>query len=351
MIPPDLIEGARQRRWLVTGAAGFIGSHLVEALLTAGCQVTGLDNLSTGHEFNLDAVRQRCGGAAWERFRWVRGDIRDMTVCRAVCRGADVVLHQAALGSVPRSLEHPEATNEVNVGGFVNMLTAAKESGIKRFVYASSSSVYGDSPALPKREEHTGRPLSPYALSKWINEEYAAIFARCYGMECVGLRYFNVFGPRQDPHGAYAAVIPLWFAALLRGEALPVNGDGETSRDFCFVANVVQANVRAALVNQVEAVNRAYNVACGQRTTLKQLAAGLSEALHHCCPELPGEATLLHREFRAGDIAHSLADISAAQRHLGYQPTHLLADGLRLAAAYYLEHAMPPRHDASCARG
>lgn len=335
MIPAELMEAARRRRWLVTGAAGFIGSHLVESLLSAGCTVTGFDNLSTGHQHNLDHVRERCGVEAWNRFRWMQGDVRDIEACREACKNTDVVLHQAALGSVPRSIEHPEATNEVNVGGFVNMLTAAKESGIKRFVYASSSSVYGDCPVLPKKEEHTGRPLSPYALSKWVNEEYAAIFARCYGMECVGLRYFNVFGPRQDPHGAYAAVIPLWFAALLRGEALLVNGDGETSRDFCFVANVVQANIRAALVDNSEAVNRAYNVACGERTTLKQLAGGIAKALHQLRPDLPEEATTHHRDFRAGDIAHSLADISSAQRFLGYQPSHQLADGLRIAAEFY----------------
>jgi len=339
MIPADLIEAARQRRWLVTGAAGFIGSHLVESLLNAGCTVTGFDNLSTGHQHNLDVVSQRCGSEAWSRFSWMQGDVRDMAACREACRSADVVLHQAALGSVPRSIEHPEATNEVNVGGFVNMLTAAREAGIKRVVYASSSSVYGDSPVLPKKEEHTGRPLSPYALSKWVNEEYASIFARCYGMELVGLRYFNVFGPRQDPHGAYAAVIPLWFAALLRGEALQVNGDGETSRDFCFVANVVQANIRAALVENTEALNRAYNVACGERTTLKELAGGIAKALHELRPDLSEEATLHHRDFRAGDIAHSLADISAAKNLLGYRPTHQIVDGLRIAAEYYLERS------------
>lgn len=336
MIPAELVSSAREKRWLVTGAAGFIGSHLVESLLLAGCRVTGLDNLSTGHLHNLETVRKNCGEEAWKRFRWLQGDVTKQRDCQAGCAEADVVLHQAALGSVPRSILHPEATNAANVGGFVNMLTAARDAGIRRVVYASSSSVYGDSPILPKREEHTGNPLSPYALSKWVNEEYAAVFSRCYDMQCVGLRYFNVFGPRQDPNGAYAAVIPVWFAALTRGEPLQINGDGETSRDFCYVANVVQANVRAALTTNPSAVNRAFNVACGERTTLKQLASGIATAISRVRPDLAREPQLHFRDFRAGDIQHSLADISAATEHLGYKPTHRISEGLELTARFFV---------------
>jgi UDP-N-acetylglucosamine/UDP-N-acetylgalactosamine 4-epimerase len=339
MIDAALQDAARERRWLVTGAAGFIGSHLVEALLRGGCRVTALDNLSTGHLHNLEDVKQRCGDEAWARLSWMQGDVTNFADCRAACEKADVVLHQAALGSVPRSLLHPEATTAANVGGFVNMLTAAKESGIQRVVYASSSSVYGDSPLLPKQECHTGNPLSPYALSKWVNEEYAAVFARCYSMECVGLRYFNVFGPRQDPHGAYAAVIPAWFDAMRRGEPIQINGDGETSRDFCYVANVVQANLRAALIENPAALNRAYNIACGERTTLNQLAAGIAAAISELRPDLAAAPQIQFRNFRAGDIQHSLADISAASEALHYEPTHRISDGLRLTAAFYLSQS------------
>lgn len=332
----EILAPATGKRWLVTGAAGFIGSNLVEALLQHGCEVTGLDSFVTGFARNLAAVQRSVGEDAWSKFRMIEGDIRSMEDCRAACRGVDLILHQAALGSVPRSLQHPEATNDANVGGFVNMLTAARDAGVKRFVYASSSSVYGDEPNLPKVEERLGNVLSPYALSKLVNEQYAAIFARCYGMECVGMRYFNVFGPRQDPGGAYAAVIPLWFAAMLKNEPIYINGDGETSRDFCFVANVVQANLRAALAADSKAVNRAYNIACGGRTTLNQLVERIAEAIHAVMPDREVKPQVVHRDFRAGDVRHSLADISAARNLLGYEPTHQIGDGLREAAEFYV---------------
>jgi UDP-N-acetylglucosamine 4-epimerase len=333
----DLLSKANDDVWLVTGAAGFIGSNLVEALLANGCRVRALDSLITGHRANLDAVHEIVGDAAWERFEFFESDIRDISACREACKGVTRVLHQAALGSVPRSIEHPEATNDANVGGFVNMLTAAKDAGVRRFVYASSSSVYGDDPTLPKQEERLGKVLSPYALSKLVNEQYAAIFARCYGTESIGLRYFNVFGPRQDPHGAYAAVIPLWYAAMLKGEPIFINGDGETSRDFCYIANVVQANLRSALTDNQEAVNRAYNVACGDRTTLNQLIVRIAESITTVRPDFENKTEIVYRDFRAGDVRHSLADTSLSERLLGYAATHQVGEGLVEAAEYYLK--------------
>ena len=269
---------AQPRRWLVTGCAGFIGSNLLEALLAAGQQVVGLDNFATGHRHNLDEVQQRVGEEAWSRFRFIEGDIRDIDVCRGAAQGVDHVLHQAALGSVPRSLEDPITTDEVNIGGFLRMLVAARDAKVKSFVYAASSSTYGDHPGLPKVEHEIGKPLSPYAVTKYVNELYADVFARSYGIPSVGLRYFNVFGRRQDPEGAYAAVIPKWIAAMIRGEEVVVNGDGETSRDFCYIENVVQANVLAALVGP-EGQNQVYNVAYGGRTSLNQLFQYLVDSL------------------------------------------------------------------------
>jgi UDP-N-acetylglucosamine 4-epimerase len=325
---------AAPRRWLVTGGAGFIGSHLVEALLRHGQAVIVLDDFSTGREENLDAVRRATGPDAARRLVVVRGDIRDPATCREAARGVEVVLHEAALGSVPRSIARPIATHEVNVSGFLNVLEAARAAGVRRVVYASSSSVYGDHPALPKIEDAVGRPLSPYAASKRCDELYAQAFGTCYGLELVGLRYFNVFGPRQDPEGPYAAVMPRWFAALLRGAPVTIYGDGETSRDFCYVANVVQANVLAALTADADALGQVYNVACGARTTLNELFALIRAQVARFRPEAH-TAHAEHGEFREGDVRHSLADVGKAARLLGYEPTHSVADGLVQAAAWY----------------
>ena len=325
---------AQPRTWLVTGCAGFIGSHLIETLLGLGQIVTGLDNFATGHWHNLEAVRAAVGEAAWTRFRFIDGDIRNQADCQAACEGVQVVLHQAALGSVPRSLADPITTNAANVTGFLNMLVAARDAGAQRFVYAASSSTYGDHPGLPKVEETIGKPLSPYAVTKYVNELYADVFARSYGMQNVGLRYFNVFGPRQDPNGAYAAVIPKWAAAILAGEPVYINGDGETSRDFCYVANAVQANLLAGTVDDAAAVNQVYNVAVGDQTDLKQLHAMLLAALQAQRPGLADSAPV-HREFRAGDVRHSRADVGKAQQRLGYVPSHDILTGLAAAASWY----------------
>ena len=322
------------RRWLVTGVAGFIGSHLLETLLRNDQQVVGLDNFATGHRHNLESVRAAVSPGQWERFRFVEGDIRDAATCQAACEGADYVLHQAALGSVPRSINDPLTTNAANITGFLNMLVAARDAKARRFVYAASSSTYGDHPGLPKVEHLIGRPLSPYAVTKYVNELYADVFARCYGMESIGLRYFNVFGPRQDPEGAYAAVIPKWAAAMLRGETVYINGDGETSRDFCFIANAVQANLLAATTTAPEAVNQVYNVAVGDQTSLNQLYALLAERLQARRPSL-SIAQPVKREFRSGDVRHSLADIGKARERLGYEPTHRIGQGLDVAADWY----------------
>ncbi|MEM6325533.1 MAG: SDR family oxidoreductase [Bacteroidota bacterium] len=317
---------AEPKTWCVTGAAGFIGSHLTEALLKEGQRVIGLDNLATGYRANLDDVRQRVGEGAWQRFSFVEGDIRHFDTCRRITEAADLVLHQAALGSVPRSIADPLATHSANVDGFLNMLTAARDAGIRRFVYASSSSVYGDHPGLPKVEDTIGTPLSPYAVSKRIDELYARTFADHYGMETVGLRYFNVFGPRQDPNGAYAAVIPKWIGQLLDGETPTINGDGETSRDFCFVLNVVQANLRAALAPN-EATGTVYNVAVGDRTTLRELYELIASELEGLRPGWQAPRPALG-PFRAGDVRHSLADVSRAQDAFGYEPLCGIREGM-----------------------
>lgn len=323
-----------QSSWLITGAAGFIGSNLAEALLRLGQQVTGLDNFMTGHRRNLDEVRSKVGEDAWGRFRFIEGDILDRAICQESVRGIDVVLHQAALGSVPRSIADPLTSHDVNITGFVNMLDAARRAGVPRFVYAASSSTYGDEPNLPKQEERIGNPLSPYAVTKLVNEIYASVYARSYGYKAIGLRYFNVFGPRQDPDGAYAAVIPKWTAAMIAGDPIVINGDGSTSRDFCFVANAVQANLRAAVAPK-SALGEVFNVAVGQRTTLNQLFELLREALGERQVHYAREPH--HAEFRPGDVRHSEADIAKAVRLLGYSPTHTIQDGIQAALPWYLE--------------
>jgi len=322
------------RTWLITGVAGFIGSNLLQSLLKLDQRVVGLDNFSTGHRQNLEEVRAQVAPSQWERFRLLEGDITDPAACRQVCAGADYVLHQAALGSVPASLENPAGAHSSNVTGFLNVLLAARDAGAKRLVYASSSAVYGDDPEPAKREDKIGEPLSPYAATKRIDEVYAAVFARAYGSPSIGLRYFNVFGPRQDPEGAYAAVIPKWIASFLKREPVYINGDGETSRDFCYIENVVQANLLAAAGSEPGAVNQVYNVAFGERTTLNQLFHLLQTSLRRKLPDLP-EQNPVYREFRPGDVRHSLADISKARGLLGYAPIHSIAQGLDLAMDWY----------------
>ncbi len=323
------------RRWLVTGVAGFIGSSLLEELLRLGQEVVGLDNFATGKRANLEDVRAQVGEPAWGHFRFIEGDIRELEHCRMACVGVDYVLHQAALGSVPRSIDDPLTSNAANVTGSLNMLVAARDAQVGRFVYAASSSTYGDHPGLPKVEECIGRPLSPYAVTKYVNELYAEVFARCYGLEAIGLRYFNVFGRRQDPDGAYAAVIPRWIAALLRGETVYINGSGETSRDFCYVANVVQANLLAATAIDPRAANQVFNVAVHARTDLNALYEKLRSRLQVVRPELVGVCPV-YRDFRDGDVLHSLADISKAGRLLGYLPTHAIDQGLDEALSWYI---------------
>lgn len=336
----------QRRHWLVTGAAGFIGSNLVEALLKLDQQVTGLDNFATGHQHNLDQVRELVSSEQWQRFTMIKGDIRQLADCAQACEGVDFVLHEAALGSVSRSIADPITTNDVNVGGFLNMLTASRDAKVKRFVYAASSSTYGDHPALPKQEAVIGNPLSPYAVTKYVNELYAGVFAKTYGMETIGLRYFNVFGPRQDPHGAYAAVIPLWIATLIADKQLNINGDGETSRDFCFIDNVVQANLLAALASEPAAVNQVYNVALNERTSLNELYAMMSTELRkrfeHVAAHKP-----TYVGFRAGDVRHSQADISKAQTLLGYAPTHRIAGGLQQAMDWYVHSLTAGANDSA----
>ncbi|WP_395698922.1 NAD-dependent epimerase/dehydratase family protein [Aquabacterium sp.] len=322
------------RTWLVTGVAGFIGSHLLQTLLSLGQRVVGLDNFATGHRHNLEDVRQQVGPQAWARFRMVEGDIRRLADCQAACQGVELVLHQAALGSVPRSLADPITSNDVNVGGFLNMLVAARDAGVQRFVYAASSSTYGDHPGLPKVEHAIGQPLSPYAVTKYVNELYASVFARSYGLAGIGLRYFNVFGPRQDPNGAYAAVIPRWAAAMLASEPVFINGDGLTSRDFCFVDNAVQANLLSATTDRGDALNEVYNVAVGDQTSLNELHGMLGRELMACRPGLTVPAPQ-YRDFRAGDVRHSRADIGKARDRLGYVPSHDIRAGMAVVAGWY----------------
>jgi UDP-N-acetylglucosamine 4-epimerase len=323
------------KKWLVTGAAGFIGSNLLEHLLYLNQQVIGLDNFSTGKQSNLDEVRKRVSEKQWQNFRFVEGDIRDLDTCNKVCKGVDYILHEAALGSVPRSIADPIATNANNVTGFLNMLVAARDAGVRRFVYAASSSTYGDHPALPKREDAIGKPLSPYAVTKYVNELYAEVFARTYDISTIGLRYFNVFGPRQDPEGAYAAVIPCWIRALIKKETVHINGNGETSRDFCFVENVIQMNILAATTNDPSATNQIYNTAVNARTSLNELFNILNERLLPNYPHLQGNKPI-YRDFRKGDVLHSQADISKAANLLGYIPSHTIESGLDSALSWYI---------------
>jgi UDP-N-acetylglucosamine/UDP-N-acetylgalactosamine 4-epimerase len=324
----------RPRRWLVTGVAGFIGSNLLQTLLETDQLVTGLDDLSTGKRSNLDEVRRLVGEERYRRFRFIEGDVSSPETCRDAVTGVDAVLHQAALGSVPRSIEEPLLSNRANVTGHLALLEEARQAGVRRFVYASSSAVYGDSPKMPKFEDETGDPISPYAVTKVANELYATCYGHLHGMETLGLRYFNVFGPRQDPDGAYAAVIPKWIASMLRGETVRINGSGETSRDFCFVRNVVQANLLAATTDRAEALNQAYNVAVGARSTLLELFEALRSRLGKSHPRI---ATMKpeHGPFRTGDVLHSLADIGKARRLLGYEPTHTMEQGLDEALDWY----------------
>ena len=344
---------AQPRTWLVTGVAGFIGSNLLETLLKLNQRVVGLDNFTTGHQRNLNEVQSLVSLAQWANFRVIKGDIRSFEDCRqavlnpfpreepvGVAEGkpasVDFILHQAALGSVPRSLEYPLATNETNIAGFLNMLVAARDARVNRFIYAGSSSTYGDHSGLPKVEDRIGKPLSPYAVTKYTNEIYAEVFARSYGFNTIGLRYFNVFGPRQDPNGAYAAVIPKWIAAMNKKETVWINGDGTTSRDYCYVANVVQANLLAATADKPEATNQVYNVALGHRTTLNELHEAIQVSLESqragfkgCKPQ--------YRDFRLGDVPHSVADIRKAQSLLGYEPSHPIRKGLAQTIEYYFK--------------
>lgn len=326
---------AEPRTWLVTGCAGFIGSNLLEALLRLDQRVVGLDNFSTGFQHNLDEVQGLVTAEQWGRFRFVEGDITELDACREVCMGVDHVLHQAALGSVPRSIADPIATNRANIDGMLNMLVAARDADVGSFTYAASSSTYGDHPALPKVEENIGKPLSPYAVTKYVNELYADVFAQAYGFQSIGLRYFNVFGRRQTPEGAYAAVIPKWIASMIRGEEVYINGDGETSRDFTYIENAVQANLLAALAPDA-ARTRVYNMAVGDRNTLKALFAAIRSALE--ANGVVYEPAPVHRDFRPGDVRHSLADVSAARELLGYVPTHGLAAGLAEAMPWFVRN-------------
>lgn len=322
--------------WLITGVAGFIGSNLLQTLLANGQTVIGLDNFSTGNKTNIEDALKELPDELRLNFTFIEGDICDPEICKAACRQSEIVLHQAALGSVPRSIKDPIATNETNITGFLNMLVAAKEQGVKRFVYAASSSTYGDHQDLPKKEDRIGNPLSPYAVTKYVNELYAKVFADIYGIETVGLRYFNVFGQRQDPNGDYAAVIPRWIQSILQGDAVNIYGDGQTSRDFCFVGNAVQANLCAALTKKTEAINQVYNIAVGEKTTLNELyQLILNEIKIHkmITPKNP-----IYQDFRGGDVRHSLADISKAKKLLDYCPAHTIRSGLRVSIPWYIAH-------------
>ena len=327
---------ANPKTWLVTGVAGFIGSNLLEELLKLGQSVVGLDNFATGHQHNLDQVREAVSAEQWQGFRFIEGDIRRPDYCQVACAGVDYVLHQAALGSVPRSLEDPITTNGTNIDGFLNMLVAARDAGVMRFVYAASSSTYGDHPGLPKVEDRIGNPLSPYAVTKLVNEQYAEVFARAYDFNTIGLRYFNIFGAHQDPEGAYAAVVPKWTAAMINNQPVWINGDGETSRDFCYIANTVQINLLAATAQHPDAVNQVYNVAVGDRTTLNQLFEAIRSTLEPRFPHLR-DFKPSSRDCRAGDVRHSLADISKAKELLGYAPSHRIGEGLVEAMDWYVQ--------------
>jgi len=326
--------------WLITGVAGFIGSNILEFLLNNNQKVIGLDNFITGHNFNLKEVQDEVSSDQWSNFQFIEGDICDINTCLAATQSVDYILHQAALGSVPRSLEDPIKTNEINVGGFLNMLYAAKQSGVQRFIYAASSSTYGDHPDLPKIEENIGNPLSPYAVTKLVNELYANVFFRSYGLNTIGLRYFNVFGKRQDPYGAYAAVIPKWISQMLSGEDVLINGDGETTRDFCFIENVVQANIKAALSSNPKSINEVYNIAVGDQTSLNELFAILSNLV----PIESKDIKKVYADFREGDVRHSKASIDKAKLLLDYDPQIRAPEGLKDSMAWYLNYFNSKRH-------
>ncbi|MDC4984327.1 NAD-dependent epimerase/dehydratase family protein [Acinetobacter baumannii] len=321
------------KKWLITGVAGFIGSNLLETLLKLDQSVVGLDNFATGHQYNLEEVQGLVTSEQWARFTFIQGDIRNLEECQKACAEVDYVLHQAALGSVPRSIADPITTNAANITGFLNMLVAARDAKVKSFTYAASSSTYGDHPALPKVEENIGNPLSPYAVTKYVNELYADVFARTYDFKCIGLRYFNVFGKRQDPNGAYAAVIPKWTAAMIQDEDVFINGDGETSRDFCFIENTVQANILAATTTNEEAKNQVYNVAVGDRTTLNDLFNAIKNALS--VNEITYVKKPIYRDFRKGDVRHSQASIEKIKNLLGYDAKYTINEGIDLAMNWY----------------
>ncbi|GLR28026.1 UDP-N-acetylglucosamine 4-epimerase [Psychrobacter pacificensis] len=321
------------KTWLITGVAGFIGSNLLETLLLLDQKVVGLDNFATGFQHNLDEVKSLVSAEQWERFTFIKGDIRQLTDCSKACQGVDYVLHQAALGSVPRSIADPIATNETNISGFLNMLVAARDANVASFTYAASSSTYGDHPALPKVEDAIGNPLSPYAVTKYVNELYADVFSRTYGFKTIGLRYFNIFGKRQTPDGAYAAVIPKWTAAMIAGDEVFINGDGDTSRDFNFIENAVQANILAATATE-QAKNQVYNVAVGGRTTLNTLFSALKE--HLSANGVSYTQAPVYRDFRAGDVRHSQADISKIQNALSYDPQFDIVQGIEKAMPWYV---------------
>lgn len=324
------------KTWLVTGVAGFIGSNLLETLLKLNQKVVGLDNFATGHQHNLDEVQSLVTSEQWASFKFYEGDIRNLEDCHKACANVDYVLHQAALGSVPRSIADPIMTNAANITGFLNMLVAARDAKVSSFTYAASSSTYGDHPALPKVEENIGNPLSPYAVTKYVNELYADVFARTYGFKAIGLRYFNVFGKRQDPNGAYAAVIPKWTAAMIAGDDVFINGDGETSRDFCFIENTVQANILAATTQNEEAKNQVYNVAVGGRTTLNDLFNAIKTALNE--NGVNYIKAPIYRGFRAGDVRHSQASIEKIKHLLSYQADFSIKDGIDVATTWYVNN-------------
>ncbi|KAA8732079.1 Vi polysaccharide biosynthesis UDP-N-acetylglucosaminuronic acid C-4 epimerase TviC [Acinetobacter qingfengensis] len=324
------------KTWLITGVAGFIGSNLLETLLKLDQNVVGLDNFATGHQANLDEVQKLVSAQQWQKFTFYEGDIRQLEDCQKACENVDYVLHEAALGSVPRSISDPILTNSANISGFLNMLVAARDAQVTSFTYAASSSTYGDHPALPKIEENIGKPLSPYAVTKYVNELYADVFARTYGFNCIGLRYFNVFGRRQDPNGAYAAVIPKWTAAMIANEDVFINGDGETSRDFCYIDNTVQANILAATTQDPAVKNQVYNVALGDRTTLNELFAAIQSALAE--QGVHYQKAPIYRDFRAGDVRHSQAAITKIQQALGYQPEVRVNEGISHAMQWYISH-------------
>lgn len=333
----QLLEQLSQqpKKWLITGVAGFIGSNLLETLLKLNQKVVGLDNFATGHQHNLDEVQGLVSPEQWNNFSFIKGDIRQLEYCQRACQGVDYVLHQAALGSVPRSIADPITTNSTNIDGFLNMLVAARDAKVQSFTYAASSSTYGDHPALPKVEENIGKPLSPYAVTKYVNELYADVFAKTYDFNTIGLRYFNVFGKRQDPNGAYAAVIPKWTAAMIQDEPVFINGDGETSRDFCFIENTVQANLLAATIDRSDAKNQVYNVAVGDRTTLNQLFEAIQLALKANGACYGNSA--VYRDFRAGDVRHSQADVTKINTLLGYEPSFAIKDGIAQAMPWYVK--------------